>query len=125
MATEGKTEARRILIVEDEMLVAMHLEDVLVEMGHRVVALASRLDKAIALANEGDIDLAFLDVNVAGEPSFPVADILRGRGIPFIFATGYGEQGLTDGYRLEVTLRKPFEPQALEQAIDRALTESR
>ena len=105
------------------MLVAMHLEELLVELGHQVVGLAGRLDRAVALAREGEIDLAFLDINVAGEPSFPVADILRKRGIRFIFATGYGAQGLVDGYRHELTLRKPFEPQALERAIARALAD--
>ncbi|WP_216333680.1 response regulator [Rhizobium sp. X9] len=109
--------ARRILIVEDEVLVAMHLEDLLTEMGHQVIGPATRINDAMDLAREGDIDLAILDINVAGATSFPVADILRERGIPFAFATGYGTEGLVDGYRDVPALRKPYAHQDLERTI--------
>lgn len=109
--------AKRILIVEDEVLVAMHLEDLLAEMGHQVVGPATRIKQAMELARKSEIDMAVLDVNVAGRTSFPVADILRQRGIPFVFATGYGAEGFVEGYRDEPTLRKPYEPQELMRAI--------
>lgn len=109
--------AKRILIVEDEVLVAFHLEELLIDMGHRVVGPATRIDQAIELARKSEIDAAVLDVNVAGRKSFPVADILRERGIPFVFATGYGAEGFVDGYRNEPTLRKPYEPQELIGAM--------
>src|ERR1041384_7652891 len=88
----------RILVVEDEVLLAMNIEDMLLESGYEVAGIASRLTPALALAREGLFDAAMLDVNLAGEPSFPVADLLAERGIPFLFATGYGLQGLDERY---------------------------
>lgn len=112
----GQT-SKRVLIVEDEVLLAMHLEDLLTELGHEVVCQATRIDMAMALARESDIDFAVLDINVAGVRSFPVADILLWRGIPFAFATGYGAESLMDGYRNYPTLRKPYAQEELEQTI--------
>jgi CheY-like chemotaxis protein len=103
------TERRlRILIVEDEMLVAMNIEDMLLDLGHEVAGIASRLAPALSLAGEASIDAAMLDVNLAGENSFPVADLLAARGIPFVFATGYGVQGIEERYRGRPLLQKPF-----------------
>lgn len=113
--------ARRVLIVEDEMLVAMLLEDMLVEMGFEVVGPALRLQRALEIAREESFDFAILDVNLATERSYPVADVLRERGIPFIFATGYGSPGLDGSYRDAVTLQKPFEPHQLVHAIASAI----
>jgi CheY-like chemotaxis protein len=108
------TERRlRILVVEDEMLVAMSIEDMLLELGHEVAGLASRLGPALALARDSRFDAAMLDVNLAGEPSFPVADLLIGRGIPFLFATGYGRQGIEERYRDHPMLQKPFRTEEL------------
>lgn len=112
---------RRVLIVEDEFLVAMHLEDLLTEMGHHVVACVAELDKAIQLASQAHIDFAILDINLGGERSFGVAVILRRRKIPFVFATGYGTQGLSDEFRNEPTLQKPYEPKELKRVIAEAL----
>ncbi|MEW9614399.1 response regulator [Shinella sp. S4-D37] len=105
--------AKRILIVEDEVLVAMHLEDLLTGMGHQVVGPATRIGQAMELARRSEIDAVVLDVNLAGRKSFPVADILRQRGIPFVFATGYGAEGFVDRYRAQPTLRKRYEPREL------------
>jgi CheY-like chemotaxis protein len=113
-------EVKRILIVEDEFLIAMELEDLLTGMGHRIVGPASRMSEAMEFALGADIDFAVLDINIAGTQSFPVADILRERGIPFVFASGYGSDGLMDGYRHEATLRKPYEPREIRRAIERA-----
>ena len=113
--------AKRILIVEDEFLVALYLEDVLTDMGHQVVGPCTRIQAAIALAREGNIDFAIIDINVAGTPSFPVADILRQRGIPFVFASGYGLEGLVDGYRNETTLKKFYNLDELRGALVRVL----
>ena len=99
------------------MLVAMNIEDMLLELGHEVAGLASRLGPALALAREGRFDAAMLDVNLAGEPSFPVADVLIGRGIPFLFATGYGPQGIEEGYRERPILQKPFRAADLGAAL--------
>jgi CheY-like chemotaxis protein len=113
--------ALRILIVEDEMLVAMNIEDILLDLGHEVAGLAGRLEGALALAREATLDLAMLDVNLAGEQSFPVADALIERGIPFLFATGYGIKGIPERYRDRPVLQKPFRAQDLAEALQRAL----
>jgi DNA-binding response OmpR family regulator len=115
-----KHTARRILIIEDEVLVAMYLEELLTEMGHQVVGPAVRINDAMELAREAAFDFAVLDVNLAGVPSFPVADILRQRGIPFVFVTGYGAGGLVDGYRNELALQKPFDSKEIERTITEA-----
>ena len=107
----------RVLVVEDEMLVAMNIEDMLLELGHEVAGLASRLEPALSLAREGSFDIAMLDVNLAGEQSFPVADILAARGIPFLFATGYGIKGIAEQYRDRPVLQKPFRSRDLGEAL--------
>lgn len=75
------------------------------------------LDEAIVFARDEEIDFAILDINLAGTRSFPVADVLKQRGIPFLFVSGYGSDGLVDGYRHITTLAKPYAPQELERAI--------
>lgn len=115
--------AKRILIVEDEFLVALHLEDALTGMGHQIVGPCTRIQAAMVVARERSIDFAILDINVAGTPSFPVADILRQRSIPFVFASGYGLEGLVDGYRNEIALRKPYDLEELRGAIIRIFPE--
>ena len=77
----------------------------------------ARLDEAMALARDRDIDVAILDVNLSGNPVYPVAEVLAGRGVPFIFSTGYGEEGLPDAYRDCHMLQKPFQLENLEQAL--------
>jgi CheY-like chemotaxis protein len=113
----SQQKARRILVVEDEFLVALDLEDLLTTMGYQVVGPASHLRDAIEFAREEQLDFAVLDINVAGAQSFPVADILRNRNIPFVFSTGYGTEGLVDGYRNEMVLRKPYAHEDLRRAI--------
>ena len=109
----------RVLVVEDEMMVAMYVEDLLTELGYEVAAMASGLDQALPLAREGSFDFAVLDINLNGRLSFPIADILRDRGIPFLFASGYGSKGLNDNYRNAVRIQKPFRSRDLAQAIAR------
>lgn len=111
----------RILIVEDEMLVAMNIEDMLLDLGHEVAGLASRLEPALSLAGEAQFDLAMLDVNLAGQTSFPVAAVLARRGIPFLFATGYGIKGIAEEYRSYTVLQKPFRAGDLERALREAV----
>lgn len=119
----SRQEQYRVLVVEDEMLVAMNIEDMLEDIGHKVAGLASRLDAALSLAQEGSFDIAMLDVNLAGDLSFPIADILEARGIPYLFATGYGRQGVKDEYGSVPVLQKPFRARDLAEAIS-ALTDS-
>ena len=98
----------RVLVVEDEMMVSMLIEDMLADLGCVVVGPASRLDEAVALAKAGGIGCAVLDVNLGGQPIFPVADLLRENGAPFAFATGYGDAGLREVDRGTPVLQKPF-----------------
>ena len=107
----------RILIVEDEMLVAMNIEDMLRELGHEVAAGAARLEAALEAAQDTEIDAALLDVNLAGDDSFPVADLLAERGVPFLFATGYGVHGINERHRGRPVLQKPFRAADLAEAI--------
>jgi len=83
----------RILVVEDEAMIAMLVEDMVLDFGSEVVGPAARMEEALRLASHANLDAAILDVNVGGAVVFPVADVLRGRGVPIIFATGYGSGG--------------------------------
>lgn len=113
-AAEGKL---KILIVEDEALVAMLIEDVLADMGHEVVGVGGRLDQALALARQSEMDFAILDLNLNGQHTYAIADVLRERSVPFIFATGYGSGGVDQAWKDVRVLPKPFEPHQLAAAI--------
>jgi CheY-like chemotaxis protein len=107
----------RVLIVEDEMIVAMFLEDVLAELGYPVAGTVSTIEDGLAKVGEGDFDVALLDVHVAGKEVFPLADRLAENDIRMIFATGYGERGLPDRYKGRPVLQKPFSPDELKKAL--------
>lgn len=110
---------RRVLVVEDESLIAMMIESQLEDLGHEVVATAARLREALGLARTLDVDFAVLDVNLAGELSYPVAEALQARGVPFFFVTGYGAAGLPREFADALVLSKPFAPDQLEKSISR------
>lgn len=112
----------RVLVVEDEMLVSMLVEDMLADFGCSVVGPAPDFDEAMALATTADIDAALLDVNLAGRPIFPVADKLKARGVPFAFASGYGQAGLAEEHRDAPVLQKPFRQADLERALNGLMT---
>lgn len=111
---------RRVLLVEDESLVAMLAEDMLLDLGCEVVV-AMRLDKALAQARTGSFDLAVLDVNLGDARSYPVADLLFERRTPFLFATGYGRQGLEEAYKAVPVLQKPYQAAPLKHLLTRLL----
>jgi len=113
----------RVLIVEDEILVSMLIEDMVCDCGGQVVGPAATFEQAIALALEEDLDLAILDVNVAGLVVYPVVDILRHRGIPFIFVTGYDPSVVPERYRHARVLLKPFSHETFGETFDAALSE--
>lgn len=96
----------------------MMLEDLLEEAGYRVIT-ASDLDHALKLAREAEVDVAVLDVNLDGELSFPVADVLRQRGTAFAFASGYGIEGVPEGYQNESMLQKPYHMKELLDELSR------
>ena len=112
---------KRILVVEDEMIVAMLIEDILMDGGATVVGPAARVNKALDLLGTEAVDAALLDVNLAGENTMPVAEELRRRGIPFAFATGYGAAGLPDGFAGQPLLQKPFQERDLQEVMTRVL----
>jgi CheY-like chemotaxis protein len=106
----------RVLIVEDEIVVALFMEDILAEFGYEVAGAIAHLDDA--LAREPDYDLAVLDVHLNGRSVFEFADRLAALGIPFVFATGYGERGIPDSHRGRPVLQKPFQPDDLKRALE-------
>lgn len=111
---------RRILVVEDEPIIAMALEDMLLDLGCEVVGPASTLPEAQALAETADIDAALLDININAGRSYVIADELRRRAVPFAFATGYGEEGIENGGGDAPVLQKPYR-QAQVEAVLRQL----
>jgi CheY-like chemotaxis protein len=98
----------RVLLVEDESLIALLLEGMLTELGHEVVGPVARLDKALQMAQRENLDVALLDVNLNGKEIYPVAEALEAREIPFVFITGYGRNVLRAPYRDRPILQKPF-----------------
>jgi CheY-like chemotaxis protein len=110
---------KRVLLVEDEFLIAAVAEQTLLELGAQVVGPAYRLGEALALAQAEPLDGAVLDINLNGERSDPVAAVLMGRAIPFVFATGYGPSR-TPGFDVPV-LDKPYSPASLERALHSAM----
>jgi CheY-like chemotaxis protein len=99
----------KVLIIEDESIVAMMIEDLIVDMGHEVVGTAGRLEQAQKLVEELAIDFAIVDVNLNGVHTYPVAEVLKARGVPFVFATGYGAQDARDQRGSEALRRWPGE----------------
>jgi CheY-like chemotaxis protein len=122
-ATQARpvTSPKRVLVVEDELMIRMLLEDMLGELGYTVAAEAARIDEALEATKTAEFDLAILDVNLDGQPISPVVDALVARGTPFVFATGYGERGLPEPYRDRPTLKKPFQMEGLKQMLETAL----
>src|SRR4029079_9346896 len=108
---------RRVLVVEDEMLIGMLLEDMLTDIGHEVAAIVPRLKEAMVAVERETYDMAVLDVHLHGESAFPVAEALTAKGIPFVFATGYGERWLPENYRGRPVLQKPFAKDDLERVL--------
>jgi CheY-like chemotaxis protein len=113
--------ARRVLVVEDDVMIRMLIEDMLGDLGFAVVAEAAKVHEALAAVNSVEIDVAILDVNLSGETTGPVADALAARGTPFVFATGYGEHGLPDQFRDRPLLKKPFQIESLKRVLETAL----
>ena len=114
-----KLTGRRILVVEDEALVAMLVEDALLDAGAIVLGPVATVAEALALLQQEIPDVAVLDLNLAGETSTPVADRLVTMGVPFVVATGYGADGLPPGHATVPVLAKPYDPDDLTTALGR------
>jgi CheY-like chemotaxis protein len=110
-----------VFLVEDEVMIRMMVADMLEELGYRVVAEAGEINEAMKLAQTAEFDIAILDVNVNGKVISPVAELIKARNRPFIFATGYGSSGLPEEYRDRPALQKPFQLETLAKMIDTAL----
>ena len=119
---DGTLSGRRVLVIEDEMLVAMLVEDMLGDLGCVVVG-AARIERALAMIEAvGSFDAAVLDVNIRGQKSYSVADALIARSVPFVFATGYSQDSLMKGYRWFPLLQKPFNLSELSKVLIKLLT---
>src|ERR1700712_5391872 len=110
-----------VFLVEDEVMIRMMVADMLGELGYSVAAEAGDINEAMRLAQSTEFDLAILDVNVNGKVISPVAELIKARNRPFIFATGYGSQGLPEEYRDRPALQKPFQLETLAKMIEAAL----
>lgn len=107
----------RVLVVEDEFLIAMIVEDVLAGLGCQVVGPVGGLEPAKQLARDESLDAAILDVNIHGGQVFPVAEILLARRVPFVLASGYGDWSLPQALQGQLRLTKPFIPADVERAM--------
>jgi CheY-like chemotaxis protein len=113
--------SRKVLVVEDEMIVAWLLEDLLFDLGYVIVGPAVGVNQALTLIATESIDVAVLDVNLNGEMSYPIADALATRHVPFVFVTGYDKARILDGYRCFPALQKPFHRSELTETLAKLL----
>lgn len=105
-----------VLVIEDEAVVAIDLEIALEEMGHRVIG-AGTLAEGVRAIEAHEFDLAILDVNLNGELSYPLAAALESRGVPIVFLTGYGADGLEPEWRSRPVLQKPMKREVLAKLV--------
>jgi CheY-like chemotaxis protein len=115
--TDLRLIAPRVLVVEDEMTVAMLIEDMVSELAYEVAGVVPRLEDAMRLLDSETFDLALLDVHLNGKTVFPFAAELEARDIPFLFATAYGPRGIPEEFRGHLVLQKPFGPMELRLAL--------
>jgi CheY-like chemotaxis protein len=113
-----------VLAVEDESLVAMWLEDLLTDLGCLVVGPANTIAAALTLLDQQSVDAAILDINIAGEKVFPVADRLTALNVPFVFATGYGVSGVQEPHAHRPVIQKPYTMGTLQRALEAVVVSS-
>ena len=109
--------APRVLVVEDEMTIAMLIEDMVMELEYEIAAVAPRLEDAMHLLDSDSFDVAMLDVHLNGKTVFPFAAALKARDVPFLFATAYGLRGIPPEFAGQIVLQKPFGPVELRRAL--------
>lgn len=119
--TDSRPRACSVFLVEDEVMIRMMVADMLEELGYSVAAEAGEIGEAIKLAQSSEFDIAILDVNVNGRVISPVAEVIAARNRPFVFATGYGSQGLPEEFRGRPTLQKPFQMDTLAKVLEQVL----
>ncbi len=108
---------RTVLVVEDEMMLLWNMEAALAELGCTSIVTAASVDQALSIIQTQAFDIAILDVNLDGKPSYAIADALAVLGAPFIFATGYSTPALGGSYGNRPVLRKPYRDQELEEIL--------
>ncbi len=111
--------ARKVLVVDDEALIASLLEDMLSDLGCETIGPALTLDQGLALARESEIDAAILDLSLYGQSSFPIAEVLASRGVPFVFASGYATSERGGAFEAVEVVQKPFRLADLAASLDR------
>ena len=110
----------RVIVVEDEALIAMIIEEMIADLGCTALGPAATLEAAFELvAATGDADCALLDINLRGAPSWPIADALTAKGVPFAFVSGYGRAGLDPKYEDAAVLTKPIDTLQLEPWLEK------
>jgi DNA-binding response OmpR family regulator len=117
MQQDNPDSATRILVVEDEFMIAEDMSEALTQAGYNVVGPVGHVAEAVDVARATGLDGAILDVNLHGKSVFPVADTLRARGVPFVFLTGYAAPSLPERFTASPTLRKPVNYTELWSAL--------
>ncbi|HYM99147.1 MAG TPA: response regulator [Aestuariivirgaceae bacterium] len=115
------TKKLRFLLIEDEALILLNLKSALKDLGWEVSGTAAKIDAAMKVARTGSFDAAIIDINLDGSMTYPVADILRERAIPFAFTTGYGRTAIDNAYSEIPILQKPFSHDQLKNVVSRLL----
>jgi CheY-like chemotaxis protein len=111
----------RVLIIEDETLIALLLEDMLTDLGCTIVGSASTVESAMEMLERAPPGVAVLDINLGGQKSYAVAEALANRGVPFVFSTGYADGRLETPWQSRPVLQKPFGQEQLAEALEAAL----
>lgn len=124
MATRINLDGLRVLVIDDESIVAMLIEDMLADLGCIVAGVASRIEEAASNISSLTFDAAILDVNLDGHQTYPLAAVLAERGVPFVIATGYGAASVPKAFARFSILAKPFRRDDLERALTAALAGS-
>lgn len=119
--TASRPPGGSVFLVEDETMIRMMVAEMLVDLGYSIAGEAGDVDEALRLVETVDFDIALLDVNVNGKVVTPVARAIVARKRPFIFATGYGTQGMPEEFRGRPALQKPFQMETLARMIEAAL----
>jgi DNA-binding response OmpR family regulator len=106
-----------VLLIEDEALIRMMIADMLVELGHSVAGEANDLHSGLLLSSRPGADAAILDIQLGDDSSVPIAEALQSKSVPFAFASGYGADGVPEGFRNYPVLQKPFSIKELERCL--------
>lgn len=108
---------QKVLVVEDEALIAMYVETIVEQSGYGVAGVVTNLDEAFAFIDDHAVDTAVLDIDLRGRSVYPLAEVLKSRGIPFVYASSSSERSIPAAYRSGPVVQKPFAPSELKRAL--------